>query len=436
MTYDAFIGRNAYACRRSLEKTQWMKKRDLQRLQAEKMKALLTQAYENVPYYRKSFKEYDFHPSDFHGLMDLNRIPILKKAVIREEPEKLMAKNVPKWKMECWETSGTTAAPLHFYRSKVDVSWGVGAELRGYSWAGYEVGDKLVWLWRVSPQEYRSLKFKLRHSLARTKILNVSTISEKSMASFAHILGVFQPDYIRGYAGSTNIFATFMLENSHFRIQSKAVFTTGETLIPHYRRTIEEAFKCKVYDIYGTNEFSHAATQCGHHSGLHVNEENVILEIIKDNEPASPEIEGKVLLTNLNNYAMPFIRYDIGDTGVLLADTCPCGRNHSLFKPHGRTYEYFFHSDGSFTILRDLQTVLEDLPIKDFQVVQESHDQILIKIVCSSEYTSAHTDFILENIRGVSSPTAEIKIELVDSIMPEKSGKVRHAVSKLSTKYT
>jgi len=413
-----------------------MKKKDLQQLQTKKLKALLRHAYENVPYYHKHFKENNFHPADFINLEDLHRIPILKKATIQKKSDELATKNISNMKLEFWSTSGTTSVPVRFYRSKEDLSWGLGAEFRGYGWAGYETGDKLAWIWRFSSKTLRSLKFRLKCLLERTKILNVFAISEKSMATFASSMHRFKPDFIRGYGSSTNIFATFMLENNQFGLRPRAVFTTGEMLFPHYRKTIEEAFDCKVYEFYGSAEVSHAAAQCGYHEAFHVTEENVLLEVVKDNEQASPGEEGKVLLTNLNGFAMPFIRYDIGDLGKVLADTCSCGRKLSLFKPIGRVYEYFLHSDGSFTILRDLRTVFEDSPIKDFQVVQETLDGIVVRIVPRPGYTKANTDSILKNIAGVASPIAKIRVKMVDSIMPEKSGKVRHAVSKLSTKYT
>lgn len=239
-----------------------------------------------------------------------------------------------------------------------------------------------------------------------------------------------------GGAGPTNIFAVFLLENSQFRIRPRAVFTYGETLLPRYRRTIEEAFECKVYDRYAATEIESIAHQCGQHEGLHVTEENVFLEIEKDGVAAVPGEEGKVILTNLNKFAMPFIRYDIGDLGRMLKDDCSCGRELSLFRPVGRTYEYFVHNDGTFTFFRDMNTVFEDLPIEDFQVVQQSCDEILIKIVKRTGYTEAHTDFILKNSMLIFSGIVKVRVAFVDSVPLIGFGKVPHFVSNIQTKYT
>jgi phenylacetate-CoA ligase len=181
---------------------------------------------------------------------------------------------------------------------------------------------------------------------------------------------------------------------------------------------------------------SHVASQCGFHDSLHVTEENVLVEIQKDGEKAACGEEGTVLLTNLDNFAMPFIRYDVGDRGRILDDECSCGRELSLFRPIGRTREYFVHSDGTFTIFRDVNTVFENVPLEDFQIVQSSLDEIVIRIVRRSDYTESHSQFILNNISPGISAVARIRIELVDSLPYTSSGKIQHIISKIPTKYT
>jgi len=432
--YDNVTNRKVWACKNYLEKTQWLKKRDIERLQIKKLRALLRHAYTNVAYYRKAFRNVGARPEDVHLLEDLSKVPIVSRSDVRKYSSSMIAENVSRRHLVLQLTSGTTASPIGVYRSKEDLSWGVGAELRAYGWAGYEVGDRQALIWLIRPDDKRSFKFKVRNLLLRNRILDVNFLSEKSMESFARALCNFKPEFIRGYPASVSIFATFILNNHYLAIRPKAVFTSGQTLFQNYRGVIEKALKCKVYDYYASTEMSHIAAQCGQHDGLHVTDENIIVEVVKDEEVAARGEEGKVLLTNLNNYAMPLIRYDIGDLATVLDDECSCGRGLSLLKPFGRTYEYFQNSDGSFTCLRDFQTVFEDLPIRDFQIIQESFDEILIKIVAEPGYTKAHTEFILKNIK--SSGNADVKIELADSLPLGTSGKVQHVISKLKTKYT
>lgn len=436
-TYDKFTGGRLSYCRNVLERTQWMEKEELKKLQTRKLKALLRHAYENVSYYHKVFRNNSFRPTDFNRLEDMQRIPILKRSSLRLKPEELLARNIRKRQLHARATSGTTARPLRFYLRKAERPWHVAAELRGYGWAGYKPGDKLVHIRRVRPGvfETRPLE-RLKRRVVRDKLLNTLDLSEKTMASFSLTMQKFKPDYVLGAAGSTNIVATFLLQNGTPEICPRGVFTYGQQLLPHYRRAIEKAFNCRVYDRYGSCEVHHIASQCGSHEGHHVADENVFVEIERDGEAAAPGEEGKVLITSLNGYATPFIRYDIGDTGKLLRDDCSCGRNLSLFSPVGRDYEYFVHSDGTFTFFRDVQTVFEDLPIKDFQIVQQSYDEIAIRIVPKQGYKQAHTDFILKNINWRIADIATVRVELVDSVPLIGFGKLRHFFSKIQTKYT
>lgn len=430
VAFDGFEGTSVYKREKYLVKTQWMKKRYIEQLQVKRLKSLLKYAYENVPYYNRAFKEASFEPSMFGCLEDLQRVPILKRSAISKNLDELRVKSCSE-ELFSWSTSGTTAVPISFYKTKTDLSWGLAAELRAYGWAGYKAGDKLAVVWRIHEQ---GLKLQLRNLLKRAKIFDVHTISEKSMEMFAKKMHRFQPKFLRGYAGSTNLFATFLEQNEHFKIQPEAVFTSAQTLRPHYRKNIEKAFNCRVYDCYGTNEVYFVAGQCGEHEGLHVAEENIFLEVVNDNEHVSAGEEGHILLTNLHSFAMPFIRYDIGDLGKIFPEICSCGRELKLVKPIGRSYEYFLNSDGSFTFLKDFNTFFEDIPIRDFQVVQESYDRITIRIAPKPGYNEHHSELISKHIK-LRGP-AEIQIELVNSIAPGKSGKIQHVISKVPTKYT
>jgi len=437
LTYDKFMRSRLHSCLGILEKTQWMKKGELQRLQVRKLKILLKHAYENVPYYHGTFKKNRFRPIDFSELRDLQKIPVLQRSSMHSKSEELLARNENKTDLISCRTNGTTATPVKFYRSKMDMTWGTASLIRGHGWAGYKTGAKLAYIRRVRPNdELARIDHRIRRFVNRSKLLNVHDLSEESMASFSRRLCGFEPDYVEGIAGPTNIYAVFLLENPRFRIRPKAVLTYGQTLLPHYRKNIERAFDCKVYDYYGSSEMSHVAAQCGQHEGHHINEENVLVEIEKDGEIAGPGEEGKVLLTNLNSFAMPFIRYDIGDSGKKLNDDCPCGRELSLFTPIGRVYEYFAHSNGTFTTFRDLQTFFEGLPIQNFQIVQESYDEIVIRIVRRTGYTQAHTNFILSNISFRIAKIANVRVELVDSLPFIGIGKVPHFLSKIPTEYT
>jgi len=427
--FDSLTGQSVDWHMHCLEKTQWMRKKELQQLQLRRLKKLLSYAYEKVPFYHRSFRKENFRPADLKTLADLRKVPVLRKSDIRDNLSQLVSTDYSRADLEVFTTSGTSATPLRFYRSMTELSWARGAEFRAYGWGGYRLGDKMALIWGFEPEQTRSFVFKFYHLFTRQRILNVSVMSEKSMLSFARSLVRFKPDFVKGYSAASNVFANYLLKNRQFKIQPRAVFTSAATLLPHHRKAIEKAFNCKVYDVYGSREISGTAAQCGQHEGLHVSDENVVLEIVKDGETASVGEDGQIYLTNLQSHAMPFIRYDIGDVGRSFPGECPCGRKLSLMKPFGRTYEYLVNSDGTFTTLRDLQQVFEDIPIVDFQITQEDRDEIVVRLVIRSGYNQTHTDFIEEHIKMRGK--AKIRVELVDTLPKERSGKTKHILTRL-----
>ncbi len=427
--YERSKSRGVSKCRKHLEKTQWLKKEQLQELKLEKFKALVKHAYDQVPYYHTAFKQVEFKPEDLRRLDDLRKIPVLTKHIMRDKANAMVARSMSRNQLIEWSTSGTTSLPVKVFRDRLDLSWGVGAELRGYSWAGYKVGDKVALIWGYSTQRLSKIPFRLKHFLNRERLLNLKKLSEKSMGEFAEEMVKFEPRFVRGYATGTNVFANFLLRNAEFVIRPEAVFTTAATLFPHYRRSIEQAFGCKVFDYYACNEVSHIAAQCGMCEQLHVSEENVMVEVVEDFEPVADGEDGNVLVTNLNGYGMPLIRYDIGDLGKILDDECACGRELDLIKVVGRQYEYFLNSDGSFTSLKNIQTIFDDAPIQDFQIVQEVTDEIVVKILPKPGFTLAHADFISKNLKV---GPGRVRVEVVDSISLGSSGKIERIVRSTS----
>ena len=102
-----------------------------------------------------------------------------------------------------------------------------------------------------------------------------------------------------------------------------------------------------------------------------------------------------------------------------------------MMKPFGRTYEYLVNSDGTFTALRDIQQVFEDIPIVDFQIEQKDRDEIIVRIVPKTGYNQTHTDFIETHIKERGK--AKISVDLVDAIPKEKSGKTRLLIKRLDS---
>jgi phenylacetate-CoA ligase len=426
--------RKVAECWKILERNQWLKPESLVDFQQKRMRALLKHAYENVPYYHRMFKSRGVHPCEISKLEDLKKLPILKRAPLSSGPDALMARNLSKRELIARYTSGTTAAPLRFYTTSESISWGTAAWLRAYSWGGYELGDKYAVIRAFSAFELRNPFFRIINLLLRRNVLiNGYDVSTKLIQLSARKMQTLRPQFLMGYSLALHLLADYFLTEGIRPPQLQAIFTGAEPTLPSRRRVIEKAFGCEVYDVYGSREFSTIASECERHSGYHIQSENVLLEVIKDGESVGPGETGTILVTDLHNYAMPFIRYEIGDAGRISEDPCLCGRCLPLLESlEGRNYEFFVTSDGSILYLRDLDTVFEGLPVKMFQVVQRTLDDILINVVAADGYSEKDTEFIKRNIAWNPRETTNIEVRTVESIISGPSGKKPYLINRLS----
>lgn len=431
LALEFYIGKiNAY--RGFLEKTQWLRGQDIIHLQRNRLRALLHHAYENVPYYHMIFARRNLRPSDIRTVEDLNKLPILRKTDIGKSSQELLAKNLSHREIVPRYTGGTTASPMKFYRTREEIRWSLAAQFRAYGWGGYELGDKYAHIWPLQPFELSNPVFRLRNMLERRRpSLNAADLSERTIRLFLSEIERVKPQFLIGYSSCIYMLSKYLLVRGITPPKFSAIFATSETLFRNQRRTIEDTFRCDVYDHYNSREFTSLACECEEQSGYHVNCENVIVEIVKDNEPVAPGETGTILVTSLHNYAMPFIRYHIGDAGKPSGESCNCGRGLPLIKSlEGRTHEFFKTGDGSIVGLRDLNIFFEDLPVGMFQILQTASNEILVKVVKEDDYSQKDTKFISKHIAW-GSPKLKVKVETVDSLPSTKTGKRPYFVSKL-----
>lgn len=437
-TLDLVRHRRTMEYLKELERSQWFKREDLYDIQRVKLKALIKHAYANVPYYHRVFKDRGIHPSDIKRVEDLNRLPKLTKDDIRSNFNDMVATNFSCAEMIPYATGGSTGEPLQFYITKDYVNSKSASELRAYSWCGYRLGDKHVVLWG-SPFDLKKseeLRNKIVNFLDRRIMLNCFRMSEESMGMYARRLKKFKPKIVRGYASAVYLFAKFMLHEGVDNIKPKAVITSAETLFDHERKTIEEAFGCEVYDFYGSREAGAISSECSEHSGYHISAENYVLECVKEGERVASGETGVILVTNLRNYVMPFIRYEIGDLGRLSDEVCSCGRGLPLMGSiEGRTTDIIVTQNGNFISTPVLTLIFKNLPVKQYQVLQEKREKVTVKIVRGSGYSEKDTSYIMRGMRKFIGKGVQIRLEFVDSISLTNSGKRKPIISKIPIEF-
>jgi len=423
---DYFKKTNQVQLYNELKDTQWLPKSDLEAMQINKLRSLLIHAYENVPYYTKLFNALGFKPDRFQHFDDLLKIPVLTKKEVRKNFEMLKAKNINRFFPRLKQTSGSAGEPLVYYQDRSSHSCAWANNWRAFSLAGFKLGEPIAILsgGSLMPKpEITPLKYKIYYALMGAIQLPAYHFSEKVMKDYITILKrKYCPNYLYSYASASHLFARYLLKQQISDISFKAIFTTSEVLSHEQRETIQKAFNCPVFDTYGNNEGSIYAFECELHKGMHYSMEHSYLEILDANNCACKDGEtGHIIVTNTANYAMPFIRYDTGDLGIITNENCNCGRGLKMIKKIiGRSRDFILTPDGRKVhgaFFGQFEPFYNISWIVSYHVLQETVDHITISLFSEGEPVQAD----IENMRSLLTKALgkEIKIDFVIDKTPK-----------------
>ena len=426
-----------YSSYKKLVKHQWKPYVELKQDQERQLRQMIGFAYKNVPYYHRLFKGLGFTPEDIRTVEDLEKLPILTKDIIKNNWNSFKPANLSSMKYCNPATGGSTGTPMQYRLSKQDRFLGGALLYRGWGYGGYELGDRMVFLAGSSLDVgTKSILATKVHEIVRNlKKLSSFDMGESEMRDYAQGLNTFCPRFIRGYPTSIYFFAKWLDENNISVPSSDAVFTTAEKLFPHMRKTISDVFCCDVFDTYGLNDGGISAYECPEHSGLHVDTERSIMEVVDPEGLQVDSGQGLILATSLNNYAMPFIRYDTGDLAHIIEDVCSCGRGSRLLKEViGRSVDILQTPEGKNVHGWFLLYIFWEYGegIKEYQVIQETLDKLVIKIVPEDDFNEKQLDLIRDVINSKSDKW-NVEFRIVEDIGRTEAGKYKFIISKLET---
>jgi phenylacetate-CoA ligase len=249
-------------------------------------------------------------------------------------------------------------------------------------------------------------------------------MDDASLVSYLDQLLTWNPSFLRGYPSAIYEFAKFMERESLELPELKAIFTTSEKLLPHVRMKVEEVFGTRVFDEYGANDGGISAVECDHQR-MHVNTERSIMEIVDEEQRQIDVGTGKVLATSLKNYAMPFLRYELGDEAVATDEECPCGRGLPVIEEIlGRTVSSFITPDGVLIHGWFFGWLMIDFgeAVRQYKITQVSRTKIEILIVPGNGFDKK----MIQKIRALAFAKCKdwkLDINIVDEIPISKSGK-------------
>ena len=420
-----------------LEKSQYFSEEKIREIQWERIKRLLEHAYSNCNYYRKRFDQEGVHPDDIKSFDDYLSIPILEKENVRQFSEDLMAPNVDKY--ASFLTSGSTGKPLRGYRNKDCHEFKRACGRRSELWSGYDLGERIYCLYGNPENELKGLekiraKFR-RKFLQRIEVLDLLRLSEESMLDFAHKMRKKPPSLLWGHAHGLHLLAKFFEKKGIDDIRPKGMYSAGMVLHDWERKKVENVFQCKFQDRYGCEELGLIATECKQQEGLHINTDSHYVEFLgKNGRPVRPGERGLIIITDLTNLVMPFMRYKLEDVGIPSPKKCSCGRTQPLIeKIEGRIADFLISFKGELVSGISLTDHFAGhIPgVAQIQIVQEKIDLLTLNIVRTDDFGDMSKDAISHLVRKFFGEEMRFQFEFMDEIPKGPRGKFQFTICKI-----
>ncbi|PCJ27293.1 MAG: polysaccharide biosynthesis protein [SAR86 cluster bacterium] len=421
---------------KKLNQNQWMSLDELQALQWGELKKLLNHAYEQSPYYRGLFQTLNIHPDDIKSHSDFLKFPICSREEMVNHNQEMVARNY-KDKVSLKTTGGSTGVPVQFALDRNSYEWRTAAAQRGYQWANCEAGQHTLYIWGVdvgNPSFVSRAKNALYHRLFNRTMFNCFNFDDKEMQRCLEFINAKRPTGIVSFTTAIYNLAKYIDDNDLQCASVPSIITGAEKLYDYQRELMEKVFQTKVFNTYGCREVMLIAAECEKHEGLHVTMDNLFVEILKDGKPAAPGESGEVVITDLHNYGMPFIRYKNGDIAVQSAEACSCGRGLPLIKDiDGRKMDEIVACDGKVVSGGFFPHLLKEIDeIQKFQVIQKTSNNLVIKLVQKQNIKAQQLEFCSAEIKKVLGDEMEIDFQFVDEIPLTPSGKYRVTISEIA----
>lgn len=386
---------------------------ELREVQTLALHRMLTYANRHVPHYRALRC-----PPD-----DLSAWPVLEKSTVKENPLSFLSDEFQPHDLMTLKTSGTTGTPMQvkitreYHQVEMAFRW------RHKAWAGVPYLSRSAYLsghpvvpgdqshppfWRIDPVEKRML-------------CSSYHLTQTNLPYYVQALADYDPDFIHGYPSSLYVLSHFILREGITDFRPRAVFTASETLMDFQRSCIEKALGVRVFNWYGNTEMTCNLIQC-HKGSLHYRTDYGVLEVLDD---------GSMVCTGLNNQAMPFIRYRIGDRVTLGNHGCVCGCEFPVVSQiEGRVEDYVLTPDGRQ--VGRLDHLLKDVVhVREAQILQTQLEELIVRVVPTEDYTSRDEQTLLQEARSRLGPSMEVRIDYVKHIPRGPGGKFQFIVSQL-----
>ena len=408
---------------------QYLSAAELLQRQHQRLADVITDARERTPYYREILRGNGTINVD-DALRTLASLPQISKEAIQNRRESFLSDPSPR-KVAHKTTGGSTGQPVTIAKDAGAVAHEMAASWLGYGWFGIAIGDRAARFWGSPATAKRRIRYAAADFAMHRIRFSAFAFGDEDLERYWKRCVKFGPDYFYGYVSMLEAFAHYVnrrgLDGS--RLNLKAIVTTSEVLTEPQRDLLESTFNTRVQNEYGCGEVGPIAYECEEGS-LHIMADNVFVEIVDEQgRPVNAGESGALLVTDLNNRAMPLIRYQVGDFGVR-GEQCRCGRGFPVLeKIWGRAYDFIeapdgrrYHGEFFMYMFEDFRK--EGIAAAQFQVTQRAVDKLEFAVVANGEDLARLSQRIRARVAPAFAGVA-ISIVPVAAIQRAASGKIR-----------
>lgn len=410
---------------------------EIDALVLQKLQRIVTHADLTCPFYAERFRAAEVDPTKLRTIEDIRRFPLTAKSDVAEHGDRMDSRDY-QGRVARGVTSGSTGTALRFRQGAEHEGWIDACWNRGFGWWGVRRGDRRLVLWGrpvdggARPQVEAWLKHRLRNGLSFNTF---EELSGEFLSRVARALATFRPRVVYGYGSSIGALADYMArENVALEPDARPtlIVYTGDHIYEAERQTAERVIGAPVVSLYGSSEAGSVGYTCPAGS-MHVSEDHIHVEFLRpDGSAADAGEQAEIVVTTLNNFAMPLVRYRVGDLGSWRSEPCTCGVTLKTMNLEvGKVADLISTSSKQLVSPYSLDYINKHLlrsgirGIRQFLVEQVATDDFVLHIVkeapfdprCVEVFTSKMKDYLGDSIRT--------EVRFTDSLPVSASGKRR-----------
>ncbi len=433
------LGGNYAKFKKLLKTSEYWSKQQWEEFQYRELLNTITQAFEHVPYYRKSFSQQGLSPADFTCLDDIKKFPTLSKKNIQENHHDLIADNVPAWRHLLTTTGGSTAEPLGFLQEKgITRSKERAFIWNGWSRAGYYPHTRTVQFKGRSVGDPRKNVFWEYEPIQKFLEMDSNYLTESRIPLYLDAIRDFKPEFLIGYVSSIYQLAQFLKSNPRKDFpRFKAVCLASENVYPWQREFLAEVFGCRVFSHYGHSEMVLLGMECEESHNLHFFPQYGYLEVMDAQGKIldEPGEMGELVGSSFHNRVMPLIRYRTQDYGIIGGDECKCGRHYSMVSDvEGRLQEFIVTADKRLISICVMGAAHFDISkfVYETQYYQDRPGHVVFRVVPRGNLSEKHKAIIINTLKTKLGDDVTVEIVEVERLKKSHNNKHIMIVQKLS----